>query len=196
MDSENLNRWLTLGANLGVLIGIILILIELNQNAALMRAQMSQARSDQLRASYEARVHSDYWPAIIAKVEDASSTQEWIESLSSEEYERVRVFYLGLLNDLINQSYLCNEGYLDEELCRTNTRNQLRRAMPILPYVYNPGASGLLTTMIREISIEEGNLPYPNDDGSWSLPEDLALPGIFRRPRDPDFRERAKIPTE
>ena len=60
--------------------------------------------------------------------------------------------------------------------------------MPILPYVYGPSASGLLTSMIREIALQEGNLPYPNDDGSWSIPKDLALPGIFRRPRIPDLR--------
>ncbi len=39
MDSDHINRWLTLGANLGVLVGIILLVIELNQNRDLMRAQ-------------------------------------------------------------------------------------------------------------------------------------------------------------
>ena len=39
MDSENVNRWLTLGANLGVLVGIILLVVELNQNREMIRAQ-------------------------------------------------------------------------------------------------------------------------------------------------------------
>lgn len=39
MDSDRLNKWLTLGANLGVLIGIILLIFELDQNRDLMRAQ-------------------------------------------------------------------------------------------------------------------------------------------------------------
>ena len=39
MDSDRLNRWLTFGANLGVLIGIILLLVELDQNRDMMRAQ-------------------------------------------------------------------------------------------------------------------------------------------------------------
>ncbi len=30
MDSDRVNRWLTLGANIGVLIGIILLIVELN----------------------------------------------------------------------------------------------------------------------------------------------------------------------
>lgn len=39
MESDRLNRWLTLCANIGVLIGIVLLLIELNQNQEIARAQ-------------------------------------------------------------------------------------------------------------------------------------------------------------
>ena len=39
MESDRLNRWLTLGANVGVLIGIILLIVELDQNRDMMRAQ-------------------------------------------------------------------------------------------------------------------------------------------------------------
>jgi uncharacterized protein (TIGR02246 family) len=39
MDSHPLPRWLALGANLAVLLGIVLLIAELNQNRDLMRAQ-------------------------------------------------------------------------------------------------------------------------------------------------------------
>ena len=39
MDANNVNRWLTLGANIGVLVGIILLIVELDQNRDMMRAQ-------------------------------------------------------------------------------------------------------------------------------------------------------------
>ena len=39
MDSDRLNRWLTLGANIGVLIGLLLLVVELNQNHEMMRSQ-------------------------------------------------------------------------------------------------------------------------------------------------------------
>ena len=39
MNSERLTRWLTLGANIGVLLGLILLVLELDQNRELMRAQ-------------------------------------------------------------------------------------------------------------------------------------------------------------
>lgn len=40
MDTDRLNRWLTLGANIGVLLGIILLVVELGQNHEMMRAQI------------------------------------------------------------------------------------------------------------------------------------------------------------
>ena len=40
MDSDRVNRWLTLGANLGVLVGIILLVVELDQNRDMMRSQI------------------------------------------------------------------------------------------------------------------------------------------------------------
>ena len=36
---DKLNRWLTLAANVGVLIGIIILIVELRQNSQIMRAQ-------------------------------------------------------------------------------------------------------------------------------------------------------------
>jgi hypothetical protein len=39
VEPSTLNRWLTLGANIGVLVGIILLIVELDQNNDMMRAQ-------------------------------------------------------------------------------------------------------------------------------------------------------------
>ena len=47
MKSDNVNRWLTLFANFGVLVGILLLLIELNQNSIVMKAQISNERAGQ-----------------------------------------------------------------------------------------------------------------------------------------------------
>lgn len=43
MNPDRVHRWLTLGANLGVLLGLLLLVAELRQNAAMMR---SQTRND------------------------------------------------------------------------------------------------------------------------------------------------------
>ena len=39
MNSDTLHRWLTLAANLGVLFGLILLVVELGQNRSMMMAQ-------------------------------------------------------------------------------------------------------------------------------------------------------------
>jgi hypothetical protein len=40
VKADRLMRWLTIGANLGVLIGLLLLIAELNQNRDMMRAQI------------------------------------------------------------------------------------------------------------------------------------------------------------
>jgi hypothetical protein len=40
LDTTKLARWLSLGANIGVLAGIILLVVELDQNRGMMRAQI------------------------------------------------------------------------------------------------------------------------------------------------------------
>ena len=98
MDTGKLNRWLTLGANLGVLIGIILILLELNQNSSLMRAQLTQARADNILESYRGQMSSDSWVRIRANRRNFATAKEWIESISPEDYERVVLYTLHELH--------------------------------------------------------------------------------------------------
>ena len=46
--TERLNQWLTLGANIGVLLGLVILIVEVRQNAALSRAAMEQQKNDVL----------------------------------------------------------------------------------------------------------------------------------------------------
>jgi len=41
MDTDKLNRWLTLGANIGVLSGLILVALQINQNSEIAKAQLA-----------------------------------------------------------------------------------------------------------------------------------------------------------
>ncbi len=47
---DRLNRWLTLAANIGVLLGLIVLIFEVRQNADLARATLETAKNDQLAA--------------------------------------------------------------------------------------------------------------------------------------------------
>jgi hypothetical protein len=113
MNSDQVNKWLTLGANLGVFVGIVLLLIELDQNSDLMRAQMVQERANSLVQKYDANIHSDYWPRIAASISSIENPEERnIDSLSPEDYQRVLNTYYREVNDLRNQHYQYREGYL------------------------------------------------------------------------------------
>jgi hypothetical protein len=46
--AEQLNQWLALGANIGVVLGLIILIMEVRQNAALPRAAMEQQKNDVL----------------------------------------------------------------------------------------------------------------------------------------------------
>lgn len=134
MDAGKVNRWLTLGANLGVLVGIFLILIELNQNADLMRAQMTQARGDNVLETYRDLMASDGWLEIRAKQRAANSTKEWIDSLTPTEYERAWYRELIDFHDLRTQFFQYKSGYLDERIWESSGRSQARRHMERRPY--------------------------------------------------------------
>ena len=80
MDADKLNRWLTLGANLGVLAGILFLALEIQQNSELMRVQINQARADAAMVSNEHSFNSDYIPAILVKIKEQKelNAEEWI----------------------------------------------------------------------------------------------------------------------
>ena len=129
MDSDRTNRWLTLLANFGVLVGLLLLVFEIGQNTDMMQAQMAQARVDNRLENYRDQMHSDYWPAIGVKSAAANSTVEWLDSLTPEEYRRVRSQTLYEINDLRTQFYLYQNGYLDQRLFDTSVDAQAKRLM-------------------------------------------------------------------
>ncbi len=161
MDGDKVNRWLTLSANIGVLIGIILILAELNQNADLMRAQMTQARGNNAIQTYREMMLSDHWVEIRAKRRAAPSTDAWIKSLSPVEYERVWYRQLMDYHDLRTQFYQYQSGYLDEQIWRSSSRAQARRFMQSQPYfTFSEGVNDpQFDEFLNEISRESGLPP-------------------------------------
>ena len=46
MNADRVNRWLTLGANIGVVIGLVLVAYQINQEADLIRVQLFSDATD------------------------------------------------------------------------------------------------------------------------------------------------------
>jgi hypothetical protein len=92
MEADKVNRWLTLATNLAVVLGIGLLVIEVQQNTAAIRGQASIAVNDSLasldRAIYADAEFTDIW----------LRGRESLDNLDPVERERFIKFVLERLN--------------------------------------------------------------------------------------------------
>ncbi len=165
MKSDRVERWLSLVSHIAVLVGIVAVVAELRQNSAVMRAQIGQARADNIAAKYRENIHSDYWPSIWGKsFEVGGDADAWAAALNAEDFERVRSFVFLEINDLRNQFEQYRDGYLDQTVWETLTRGQIRRVLPLVP-VFMPGIEGQgadFEAAVNAIADEEGLPHLPN----------------------------------
>lgn len=111
MDSDPLNRWLTLGANFAVLIGIVFLAIEIRQNTEMTSAQITQSRADTSISLAESFYNSEYLPQIWQK---ANAN----EALSAEELVRYHFWLRALLRNLDNNYQQADRGLLGDHIPR------------------------------------------------------------------------------
>jgi hypothetical protein len=132
LESNRLNSWLTLGANIGVLIGIALLLIELDQNNDLLRAQVHQSRADAHVGHRLNDVESEKLTAIRMKLAENGYSQDVtsVEVLTPEELFRFRDYKAARYTDLDNLFYQYQQGYLDEEYYHYRVVCAIRRNEP------------------------------------------------------------------
>jgi len=92
MEADKVNRWLTLATNLAVVLGIGLLVIEVQQNTAAIRGQASIAVNDSLasldRAIYADAEFTDIW----------IRGRESLDNLDPVERERFVKYVLERLN--------------------------------------------------------------------------------------------------
>ena len=90
---ERLNSWIALGANVGVLVGLALLVVEINQNNVLVRAQIEQSRSQALVDWRRQVAMDDGFSELMVKIlalDPQANIQEALESQFTPA-ERVRV---------------------------------------------------------------------------------------------------------
>ena len=89
MNSSKLDRWLTVGTNISVLIGIVLLIVEINQNNELVRIQIEQARSDTYVAWQREIALGDHVAPLFAKL--GAHDGEFFSNLDFEQLDRVEM---------------------------------------------------------------------------------------------------------
>jgi len=78
MNADSINKWLTLGANLGVLMGITLVAYEINQATVTTRAEMISSYQDRwvtIDLSWQSEDLASAWAKAIESPEDLTLTE-------------------------------------------------------------------------------------------------------------------------
>jgi len=112
MDTDRLNRWLTLGANIAVLVGILFLAAEISQNTEMMRAQINQSRAEASMSEAQSIYNSQHIPEILVKLRQGAS-------ITAVEHERYVHLIRGLHRNWDNQLRQYREGFLADNIPRS-----------------------------------------------------------------------------
>ncbi|MEJ2330124.1 MAG: hypothetical protein P8Z33_09710 [Gammaproteobacteria bacterium] len=170
MTAEEINRWLSTLTNVGVLIGVVLLVIELDQNAELTRAEIHSIRAQasaerQMNLANSGEISRIFQKAFAAGFPAHPAA---LDVLTDEDRFRARLFIGGMKEAVANWHFQCQRGMLDKELCEASYEAQVKRLVPLL-HGMNIGLGDMRRSFVadvRRIARAEG-LPVPNEDGSW-----------------------------
>ncbi len=110
--SQKLSTLLSLGANLAVLAGLIVLIIEIRQNTDMIESQVQQSRTEAALSEQQAVFNSDYMPAILEKVANG-------EPLTEEESRRYEPYFRAFNRNMDNQLWQFNRGFLGDNIPRS-----------------------------------------------------------------------------
>ena len=108
LDSDRLNRWLSLIANIGVVVGLFLLIAEVNHASRLAEVEAYQTR---IRDIQELNIQlglSDSLADILSKADS-----EGVESLTPSEFRRAKSWYSAIMRGMQGQYYQYQNGFLD-----------------------------------------------------------------------------------
>jgi len=107
MKAKRLNEWLTLGANFGVLIGIILLIAELDQNSTMMRAQTRYAVSQGIVDLLSLSADNEQLASLLRRADTG-------ETLTPDELLQYRHRTFAFFRYVENLHYQYQQGLFDE----------------------------------------------------------------------------------
>ena len=132
MCADWISRWLTLGANIGVVVGLGVLIFEVQQNQELTRAQIHQDRTDAWVSNTFARAESEFLAPMMVKLFDAGfpASMSAMEGLTPLERRRFNTVMVAFRGDYANLFYQYQQGYLDEEFYENSIVGSIRDLPP------------------------------------------------------------------
>ena len=125
MDSDKLNSWLTLTANIGVVIGLALLIYELRESQNLAETETAVRRLNQMQEAQVEMAVSASLPAIRVK-----ARTEGVHSLTDVELYRLQRWERAVRLRMRSNYIEFVRGYLDEATAKVIVRD----AVEWLPY--------------------------------------------------------------
>ena len=161
-NSSKLGRWLTVGTNLSVLVGIVLLIVEINQNNELVRIQIEQARSDTYVAWQREIALGDHVAPLFAKL--GAHDGEFFSNLDFEqldrvEMERIRAIASARFYDYETLYAQYERGFVSEEYWNDRIVPAVRNWAPIWAKLFGLDELSSRRNFIDEIksiSAEQG----------------------------------------
>jgi hypothetical protein len=103
MNADKVNRWLTLGANIGVVIGLVLVAFQINQDADLTRAQLFSEATDSRREFNQGMMGSDPMRVVTKSIERP-------HELTLEELQIMDMYLIAAVNEVRRLELLQDTG--------------------------------------------------------------------------------------
>lgn len=117
MDLQKFDSWLSILTNIGVLIGIVLLVIEINQNNEITRVLIEQQRADSSVATFRDMAEGDHLAPLFARITSFPENTDLatiLKKLSAEEQTRLRAFVAARFADYENTYFQHKRGFISE----------------------------------------------------------------------------------
>jgi hypothetical protein len=99
MESDKVNRWLTLGANIGVIVGLLLLVFEIRQNTIAVQTNARQQHFDQHTTLVLARLENPVLLQALMKGSDG------LEDLSNED----RAYFIPYTVNVFRNHFIAHD---------------------------------------------------------------------------------------
>ena len=154
MNSSTLDRWLMIGTNISVLIGIVLLIVELNQNNELVRIQIEQARSDTYVAWQREVASGEHVAPLFAKL--GAQDGEFFRNLDFEkldrvEMERIRAIAVARFYDYETLYAQYERGFVSDEYWGERIVPAVRNWAPVWAKLFGSNELASRRSFVDEI---------------------------------------------
>mgnify|MGYP001555503669 CR=1 FL=1 len=106
VDSDRVTRFLSLAANVGVIVGIVFLVLEMRQTSAIATAQVRLEYSAGWRSVDESRQDESFSEVITKSIENP-------EKLSLSEVVQLDAYYSGILDQMLSAQTARSTGLVD-----------------------------------------------------------------------------------